>query len=85
MNYSPLHIYLQPTDDFGMEQGEARQTLNEALVYAQVGEVIKNPQVVSDNEPESLPGEWKVQDKEWAERENGTHLGRQLTIFIRQP
>lgn len=88
MIYSPLHIYLQPVNDFGGEQGDPENTHNDALVHAQVGESLTDPVVVDDTEDgrKTLEGTWKIQDREWDEHADraSAYVQRQLTLFIRK-
>jgi len=85
--YFPLHLWLQPVDDFGVEVGEARQTMNLDLLHAQVGDRLKNPRYVSEDKIDAhLEGEWVVQEREFVEH-SGAPYGtpRNFTLYIRKP
>jgi hypothetical protein len=91
--YNPVSLFLQPVDDFGMDVGDALNTLNDALICVGVGDKIRDPRYVSPDVDAHLSGEWTVQERVFSEN-NGTicytdHaptllVSRNLTIYIRQ-
>ena len=85
-NYYPLHIWLQPIDDYGVDVGEPGQTFHLELIHIQTGEHIVNPRYVSEDIDAHFAGEWTVQEREWREHkiDGALHIPRNLTIFIRQ-
>jgi len=84
-DYFPLHIWIQPVDDFGMEVGDARQTFNLDLLHAQVGDRIVNPRYHSDELDAHLHGEWTVQEREFIEHKGAPDpTPRNFTLYVRQ-
>jgi hypothetical protein len=85
--YFPLHIWLQPVDDFGVEVGDAKQTFNLDLLHAQIGDRIKNPRYVSEEIDAHLQGEWVVQEREFTEHKTSPQIPipRNFTLYVRQP
>lgn len=83
--YFPLHIWLQPIDDYGVEIGEPKQSFNLELVHAQSGDYIKNPRYVDESIDPHLEGEWVIQEREFTEHKGSvdTPTPRNLTLYLR--
>ena len=82
--YLPLHVWLQRVDDYGMDQGDALQTLNRQLIHAQVGDLITNPRFLSQDPDSHLQGEWTVDARKWSEHQGSSVTPRNLTVYIAQ-
>jgi hypothetical protein len=82
--YLGLHVWLQRVDDYGMDQGDALETLNHPLIHAQVGDLITNPRFVSQDPDAHLKGEWTVDARKWSEHKGSPEVPRNFTVYIRQ-
>lgn len=83
--YFPLHIWIQPVDDFGVEIGDAKQTFNLDLLHAQIGDHIVNPRYQSEEVDAHLKGEWTVQEREFTEHKGAPYpTARNFTLYVRQ-
>ncbi len=82
--YYPLHVFLQRIDEFGVDVGEAVQTLNDALIQCQIYDFLKNPRYVDENPDAHFKGEFVIQEREFQENKwDGYHRVRYLTLFIK--
>lgn len=83
--YFPLHVWIQPVDDFGVEVGEAKRTLNLELLHAQIGDHIVNPRYQSHELDAHLKGEWTVQEREFKEHAGAPDpTPRNFTLYVRE-
>ena len=85
ISYFPTTIWLQTLDCYGNDDGDPKQTTNNDLLHAQVGDRIKNPRYLSDDVDAFLSGYWVVQEREFSEHKETPPypVPRDFTLYIR--
>ena len=67
IDYFPVVIWLQVVDGYGAEDGEPRQSCNDALLSCALYDELENPLVIGKAGPEAIAGTFKVIARKFTE------------------
>lgn len=82
--FTPLVVWLQPLDDFGVALGEPKQAIDYlSLEHAQITDEIEDAPVVGEWGAK-LEGVWRVESRRYCAQMSPPHcVSRQLVLGVR--